>query len=442
MLKNAARDFTDSSLAIRTKPWPTYDKGDVVLDDEDERAIVRALRSHLLFRYDKRPLEETEVGKLEAALRAYFHVPHALAVSSGTTAIALGLMACGVKHGDLVACPGFTFAATPSAILLAGGRPLLIEVDENLHFDLADLKRKMTPQVKAIVVVHMRGFASDVEEIVEYGRKLGVPVIEDAVPALGAKINGKHLGTIGAVGAFSTQSDKSLNTGEGGFMLISDDEVFSKAAVYSGAFESRLKKHLNPFPNFVDDLALPIFSFRMDEIRGALAASQLKKLDQKLVDHHANYNYVAEALKSNPHLQIRQPVAPGAFLGESLIFRLPELDACGASRFCRALRSEGIDARCFGDEDDTNIRCFWNWRFLYPSKSQEEIKELLPDSTRFLETAIDIPMSSTLTRDDCDDLLLAAEKVSAEMFHSQGANELLTTRQNKKLGVRRWSSLA
>src|SRR6185369_10248173 len=114
--------------------------------------------------------------------RRYLGVEHALAVSSGTAAIALGLMSLELPPGALVACPGFTFAATPSAILLAGCRPLLVECDANLHLDVA----------------HMRGFASDMAAILAVARKWKIPVIEDAVPALGAQLAGKFLGTFGA----------------------------------------------------------------------------------------------------------------------------------------------------------------------------------------------------------------------------------------------------
>src|SRR5690348_4580605 len=130
---------------VRVGPWPTYDKGDVFVHEEDELAVHDALRSRLYFRYDRRPIGETETGQLEAALRQWFGVPHALAVSSGTAAIALALMGLGLKPGSQVACPGFAFPATPSAILMAGLEPVLVEVDDHLNFDVEDLRRKAGP---------------------------------------------------------------------------------------------------------------------------------------------------------------------------------------------------------------------------------------------------------------------------------------------------------
>jgi len=400
----------DGGAPVRTAPWPTYDKGAVFVEPADEEAAIRAIRSHLYFRYDARPQHETECGRLEDALARYFGTPHALAVSSGTTALALALMAAPVPAGSLVACPGFTFSATPSAILLAGCTPLLAEVDENLHLDLDDLARRWTPEVKAIVVVHMRGFAADMAALAAFAAVRGVPVIEDAVPALGAELGGRKLGTFGLAGAFSTQSDKSLNCGEGGFLVTADSELFARAVVLSGAYEGRMARHFpGSDPPIGSDLDLPLFSFRMDEIRAALLAAELDRLPVRLARFRRNYDHVAAGLAGLPGIEVRQPVAPGAYLGEALIFRTPGRDAAW---FARALCAEGIDARNLGSGQDANVRVFWNWRFLFGSLPAGQIKAQLPHTARYLEQAVDVPLSSTLEPQDCDDLVAAVRRVA------------------------------
>jgi dTDP-4-amino-4,6-dideoxygalactose transaminase len=396
---------------VRRTPWPTYDKGAVFVDTKDENAAIRAIRSHLYFRYDRRPYAETECGRLEARLCQFFGSKHALATSSGTTALALAIMAAGIAPGSAIACPGFTFVATPSAIILAGCKPFLIDVDENLHLDIADLRRRWTPDIKGIMVVHMRGFAADMPELIAFAEQMGVPVFEDAVPALGAELNGRKLGTFGIAGAFSTQSDKSLNCGEGGFLLTGDSTLFARATVLSGAYEGRLARH---FPDgevpLATDLDLPLFSFRMDEIRAALLAAELTTLPLRLARFRANYDYVSTALKDVSEITIRRPVAPGAYLGEALIFRVPHGDA---DWFAHALCSEGIDARNLGSSRDSNVRVFWNWRFMYGGADVAEIKALLPSTSRYLEQAVDIPLSSSLCGEDCDQLIAAVRKVAA-----------------------------
>jgi dTDP-4-amino-4,6-dideoxygalactose transaminase len=396
---------------VRTAPWPTYDKGAVFVHEQDEEAALRAVRSHLYFRYDYRPHYDTECGKLESELCAFFDSRHALAVSSGTAALTLSIMAARVPPGSLVACQGFTFAATPSAIMLAGCTPFLVEVDEDLHLDLDDLRRRWTPAIKAIVVVHMRGFAADMDALARFAAEFDVPVLEDAVPALGAQLRGRKLGTFGLAGAFSTQSDKSLNCGEGGILVTDDATVFARAVVLSGAYEGRYRRHFpDAEPPIPTDLDLPLFSFRMDEIRAALLRSELDRLPLRLDCFHRNYSYVASSLADVPGIEIRRPVADGAYLGEAFIFRTLDADA---TWFARALCAEGVDARNLGAADDANVRVFWNWRFMFGDVPSSQVKALLPDTTRYLEQAVDIPLSSTLTVSDCDQLIAAVRKVAA-----------------------------
>jgi dTDP-4-amino-4,6-dideoxygalactose transaminase len=396
---------------VRQAPWPTYDKGAVFVHAEDEEAALRAIRSHRYFRYDRRPHEETECGRLEDGLCRFFGSKHALATSSGTTALALAIMAAGIPPGSAIACPGFTFVATPSAIVLAGCKPFLTEVDENLHLDVADLRRRWTPAIKAIMVVHMRGFAANMAALTSFAAEMGVPVIEDAVPALGAELNGRKLGTFGLAGAFSTQSDKSLNCGEGGFLITDDSALFARAVVLSGAYEGRVMRHFPDGDSPVStDLDLPLFSFRMDEIRAALLSAELDRLPIRLKCFRANYDYVVAGLRDVSEIAIRRPVAPGALLGEALIFRVLRGDA---EWFAQALCHEGIDARNLGSAADNNVRAFWNWRFLFGATEVPGIKAQLPSTARHLEQAVDIPLSSTLCTADCDQLLKAIRKVAA-----------------------------
>jgi dTDP-4-amino-4,6-dideoxygalactose transaminase len=402
---------------VRRSPWPSFADRDGFIDERDVRAAMRPVCNRLLFRYDWRPVEKTEVHRFEEALRAHFGVKHALAVSSGTAAITLGLMAAGIRPGDEVACPAYTFAATPSAILLAGAVPVLVEVDEDLHLDVADLERKLSPRTKAIVVVHMGGFASDMEPILEVARGAGVPVIEDAVPALGATLGGKPLGTFGAVGCFSTQADKTVNTGEGGFLLTDDTQLFARALLLSGAYEGRAARHFKGGKAPLEDLSLPLFNFRMDEIRGAVAASQLRKVPRKVARLGANFRAVTAALAEVPGIALRRPVAPGATLGARAMFRLPGAEPERVIWFARALSAEGIHAVAVGGEG--NSRVFWNWRFLFPGQSQAEVKRRLPSTTRHLSESISLELRATLEAKDCRDLIAAVKKVAAYYVRSR-----------------------
>jgi dTDP-4-amino-4,6-dideoxygalactose transaminase len=148
----------------------------------------------------------------------------------------------------------------------------------------------------------------------------------------------------------------------------------------------------------------------MDEIRAALLGSELARLPIRLKRFRENYDYVATALAYVPGIVIREPVQPGAYLGECLIFRVPGGDA---KWFAHALSCEGIDARNLGSPTDANVRAFWNWRFLFPGRTIDSVKALLPSTVRYMEEAVDVPLSSTLSRDDCGDLVTAIGKIAA-----------------------------
>lgn len=402
----------EGGAPVRSRPWPSYDKGDVFINPEDEAAAIAAIRSHLYFRYDFRDQADTACGRLERRAADWFGTRHALAVSSGTAAIALALMAAGIPKGAKVVVPGFTFAATPSAVVLAGCEPYLVECDADLNFDLDDLRRRWRDDIAAILVVHMRGVASDMPAICDFAAERGIPVIEDAVPAMGAELDGRKLGTFGLAGCFSTQSDKSINTGEGGLLVTDDSDLYARAIVLAGAYEGRMRRH---FPEdrragLPSDLELPLLSMRMDEIRAALAEAQFDRLGIRLADFTRNYDAICEALERVPGIRLRRSPSPGAALGDSLVFMVEEGDP---ARFAAALRAEGIGARLLGAPDDTNVRVFWNWRFLFPGEDPSAIKLRLPAAAAVLQRAIDVPLASTLTAADIVDLVTAVRKVAA-----------------------------
>jgi len=404
----------DGADPIRTETWPTYEGGDVWISRHDEDAAIRAIRDQLYFRYDDRPIEETNTGQFEQRLCEYFGVDNALACASGTAAITLCLLGLELAPGTRIACPAFTFAATPSAIILAGCQPVLVDCDEDLHMDLDSLRRALDDGCEAVVVVHMRGFASDIEAICAMAAAYGVPVVEDAVPALGARVNGQLLGTFGDFGAFSTQSDKSLNTGEGGFLISNNDAAFARSVVFSGAYEGRAARHFPDGCPPMDQLAYPIFSLRMDEIRAALANALLLRLPDRLAAHRRVYDRVATGLSGVPGIALRRPVADGAYLGEALVFRLPGAAAEDAAWFAEALCAEGISARGLGDPGKPNVRAFWNWRFLVGSDA-DAAKALCPSAAKYVCEAVDVPLSANLTREDCDQLIQAVDQIA----HSQ-----------------------
>ncbi|MDX1837243.1 DegT/DnrJ/EryC1/StrS aminotransferase [Legionella taurinensis] len=399
----------DGGEPVRRKPWPTYDKGHVVLDEEDAQSLIDVMQSKRLFRYDNRCLNDTKVGQFESELKQYFNTDYALAVSSGTAALSLPLMALQLPDNALVGCPAYSFTATPSAIIQAKLKPLLIEVDANLHMDLADLEKKL-PQLKALIVVHMRGFPAPLPAIKAMADRYGVPIIEDAVPSLGCKLRDKFLGTYGLAGAFSTQSDKSLNTGEGGFILTNDKALYLNCVIMSGAYECLYEKHCAN-EAAIDFTRLPVFNFRLDELRGALGLSQLKKLTARLDRLSKNYCHILERIQDLAYVKPRagwdETVMP---IGDNLLLKMKgTIDDC--CWFAEALCAEGIDAKALGDCRKVNVRRFWDWAYLFDTSCRETIKSRHAASAEHISSYIDIALSPTLIDEDIDDFCTALRKV-------------------------------
>lgn len=392
---------------IRKEIWPTYVDGFGSFSPEIHDMVNNVLESGRLFRYDTRQIADTAVGKLENKIKEYFHSKYALAVSSGTTALTLALMSLDLPSGFEVACPTFGFPANPSSILLAGGTPRLFACDENLNLDLEDLTCRWNDKIKVIMVVHMRGMAQPMERIIKFAKEKNVYVVEDAVPALGVSVNSSLLGTMSDIGCFSTQSDKTINTGEGGFLITNNTNFFKRAIVLSGAYESRIEKHLDvtELQNHRDQ-TLPLYSFRMDELRAAVAIPQFSCLNDKLIKYKNNYNYIVNNIQQ--FVRVRCPYYEDGFLGDSLVFFV---DKERGQEVAEALTAEGINARCLGAPD--NVRSFMQWRFLDEVNDKDfwEIPAIKKTSS-LLNCAVDIPLSHLLNKQDLDDVIDSIKKVT------------------------------
>ena len=391
--------------------WPTYDKGAVIIGSDEISSAKRAIGSKRLFRYDDRSIENTEVGAFENTICKLMNIKYCLATSSGTSAITLALMGAGVTPEDEVICSSFGFPATVSAILLAGGKPVFVEVDKNLHIDVDDLKRKISSRTRAVIMIHMRGQVGDVFSVLEVCKTAGIPLIEDAVPTLGLKLGNQFTGTIGDFGAFSTQSDKSINTGEGGFVVTNDRKAFEKIVLLSGAYEKRANAHFSDHKIMLDEKKYPLFNFRMDEVRAAIARPQVPKLIDRVSKLQYNYSFFVDALSNYTEIVIREPGVAGGNICDSMIFHLEGLDDHLITKAVSALRSEGVDCRRFGGSSEFNARSFWNWHFAFPGLSENDIKKVLPASYQYINKAIDIPLSPLISEKEITLFKSAIKKV-------------------------------
>jgi dTDP-4-amino-4,6-dideoxygalactose transaminase len=226
-------------------------------------------------------------------------VKHAVCLSGGGTAgLICALAALGIGPGDEVIVPAYTFMATASAVLVCGAIPVIAEVDESCLLDPADVEKKIGPNVKAIIPVHMVGMPCDMDRIMAIAKKHKIKVVEDSCQCDGGSYKGKRTGSIGDMGAFSFNDFKIITCGEGGAVVTNDRILFERALVYSDSGSN--------FRPYAKDLSFPPFvgaQFRPSEIQGAILRMQLQKLEGILSDLRRNKAAVMAGLKGKPGIK-------------------------------------------------------------------------------------------------------------------------------------------
>ena len=229
-----------------------------------------------------------EVEAFEREIASWIGVPYAIGVSNGSDALLLALQAVGVGPGDEVICPTYTFFATAGAVARLGAKPVFVDSAEccyNLRADQA--VAKLGPKTKAIIVVHLFGQCADMDPILSAAEKHGIPVIEDAAQALGAKDKGRQAGTMGTMGTFSFFPTKNLGAlGEGGLITTKDSSLAEKIR--------KLRVHGAKQKYFHEMIG---GNFRLHELQAAFLRVKLRHLDSALGKRRQNAGKLLKALQ-------------------------------------------------------------------------------------------------------------------------------------------------
>lgn len=302
--------------------------------------------------FDARRNGVYKVREFERAIAATVEAKHALAVSSGSAALLVGLRAIGVGPGDEVIAPSFTFVATVEAILEAGATPVIVEVDRSLTIMPERLRAAITPRTRAVIPVHMAGAAADMDAIVAVADEHHVPILEDAAQAFGGTYRGRHLGTIGAAGIYSFDFAKNITTGEGGAIVTNDTALFERArALHDHGHE------YNPaVPRGRDTRSARGFNFRMTEVQAAVGLAQLRKLPLILERQRGNKAAIKEGL-GDAGLEFRHLHDEAGDVADTLIFFLHSEQQ--AARFAEELGRRGLGTKNLPDALDWHFAGTW-----------------------------------------------------------------------------------
>ncbi|HIJ65201.1 MAG TPA: UDP-4-amino-4,6-dideoxy-N-acetyl-beta-L-altrosamine transaminase [Candidatus Hydrogenedentes bacterium] len=385
----------DGGAPVRATMLPY---GHQVVDDADIKAVADVLRSQWL-------TTGPALAEYEAAFAQRVGAAHAVAVSSGTAALHAAAHAAGIGPKDEAITSPITFAATANCVLYCGGRVAFADVQpETCNLDPEQIGRQIAERTKAILAVHYAGQPCDMHAIHAVAERHNLVVIEDAAHALGASYDGRNVGTLGQLAAFSTHPVKHITTGEGGMVTTNDDALAYKLRVFRNhgiADDAHTRAKRGDWRYDMTDLG---YNYRMADVLAALGKSQLTKLDAWLARRRAIARRFDDAFASLGQLELI-PVRPDR---ESARHFYPvrlnlERLRVGRADVFRALRAEGIGVNVH------YIPVYWHPHYQklgYP-------KGLCPEAEAQYERLITLPLWAGMTDRDAEDVIAATRKVLA-----------------------------
>jgi perosamine synthetase len=262
-----------------------------LLGDEEKQEILNILEENVL----TSPAIDggKRVQEFETILKTYMNVKHVIAVNSGTSALHASLLSIGIKQGDEVILPSFTFVATANSVMAAGATPIFADINkQDYTIDVVDIEKKINKSTKAIIPVHLYGHPSNMNEINSIAREHSLYVIEDACQSLGSTYFQKQTGTLSDIGCFSFYASKVITTGEGGAIATNNDD-----------FAENLKMIRNHGMIHGYDTTSFGLNLRLPELSAGIGKIQMKKLDKMLKIRRNNADILLNGLKKYEQTQ-------------------------------------------------------------------------------------------------------------------------------------------
>jgi perosamine synthetase len=336
------------------------------------------------------------ITRFEELFKKHLDVRYAIATSSCTGALHMGMRALGIGHGDEVILADTNWIATVSPIINLGATPVFADIlPDSWCIDPKKAELLITPRTKAIVATHMYGNLCEMEELLHISKKYGIPIIEDAAEAIGSIYHGKRAGSMGKFGAFSFHGSKTITTGEGGMFVTNDVDFFEKVLTLSNHGRSRSQPK-----QFWSDIVG--FKYKMSNIQAAIGCAQMERIEelikrkQEILAIYRKYFALLQGLSMNyePKGTINGAWMPTiVFAKESGITR---------EKLQAAFANENIDSRVF----------FWPLSILPIFKSNKINKNALDISER----AINLPSYHDITNDD----LSRVVQTVIQLYSAQG----------------------
>lgn len=382
---------------VRERPfprWPEY-------DDTERLALIRALDQGNWSRHGGK-----EVQSFEQEFADAHRAPAALAVTNGSHALELALELIGLEPGDEVIVPAYTFIATATAVQRRGGIPVLADIDpDTLCLDPAALDDVVGERTRAVIPVHLGGHVADMDAITAWARAHGIAVIQDAAQAHGATWRGKGLGALGSVATFSFQSSKVLTAGEGGALLLPDQDTYEQAWLRHNCGRSRELR-----------LTTASSNFRISEFTAAVLRAQLARLTEQNARRAARYTELAAALGTIPGIRLQgrdERCTAHSHYMTTFVLDQDVLGGVDRDTVALALLMEGIPA--FGGSPAVH-RTDAFWTGTTGDTTPEALADRCPNAERVGRDAVMIPHQALLGgSEEITDICAAITKVLTEL---------------------------
>lgn len=281
------------------------------------------------------------INRFEEAFKTHLGVKYAIATSSCTGALHMGMAALGIGPGDEVIMADTNWIATASPIVHLGANPVFVDVlPDSWCLDPALVEQAITPRTKAIVAVHLYGNLCEMDSLLAIGEKHGIPVIEDAAEAIGSIYHGKRAGSMGKFGAFSFHGTKTLTTGEGGMFVTDDQALYEHVLTLSNHGRAR-----GQTKQFWPDMAG--FKYKMSNIQASIGCAQIERIDElirrkrEIFSYYRDHLTILSGLSMNPELA---NTVNGAWM--PTVAFLPLLNVVREA-LLTAFEADNIDGRVF-----------------------------------------------------------------------------------------------
>jgi len=350
-----------------------------IIGDDERAAVDRVLRSGML-------AQGSEVAAFEEEFSKHVGGRHCVAMNSGTSALHLGFIAAGIKAGDEVIVPSFSFAATANSVALAGGVPVFGDIDpKTFNLDPDHAESLITAKTKAIMPVHLYGHIAAMDRFAEIGKKHGVQIIEDAAQGHLASLNGKNSGEFGTVASFSFYPTKNMTAGEGGMAVTDSAETARMLSLLRN--QGQEIRYRNEVIGF---------NTRMTEIHAAIGRVQLAKLPGWTKQRQEN----AAFLDANIKGVVTPFVAPGSTHSyHQYTIRVPGGNADVRDKFMEELTKRGVGSGVYYPTPIHRLPSF-------------NLKLDLPETEKLVTECISLPVHPSLTKDELATVAQAVTEVA------------------------------